>query len=455
MARQKISAIDAPYETDPTRIANTSTFSGGVKGLVGAAAGGIANSNLRTGRAMRKGIGDFLSIGSNEGKPFHAHGDPSLDPANAAAAPATVQAQGPKKAATPSVVSEAQAAEIPKPLANVVQSSGIGALGGNPEVNAAVEKSAGTPPPSPAATSAATAQPPKVQPIDGGSGYAVVNGKRINYQDIGASGDPLKKSGGYVMTKGVSAIDAPADPNIGAADREYNREVRQAQTVQDQLNLSGIGVMSPAAARQSIAFRQGQQELDQRGAMVDIAAQREANDADYQNKALAINAPLIEAKAKKELSDAAVNQFAISPEGIRKSQEKQLASERKDAQKFLTDRQDHYHKSILENPSLLDVDLTKYARAVGKDLEDLTPEDRQSVADSYVKSQVTQDLRQRASGSKEAQTAIVAGKLKQAEALLKAQAKNLQPGRNLPGQDSILNEVISLRNQLKQLQGAA
>ena len=312
MARQKISAIDAPYETDPTRIADTSTFSGGVKGLVGAAAGGIANSNLRTGRTLRKGIGDFLSIGSNEGKPFHAHWDPSLDPANAAAAPTTVQAQGPKKAAIPSVVSEAQAAEIPKPLANV-----------------AVEKSAGTPPPSPAATSAAIAQPPKVQPIGGGSGYAVVNGKRINYQDIGTSGDPLKKSGGYVMTKGngVPAINAPADPAIGAMDRE----VKRIQGVQDDLNLSGIGVMSPAAARQSIAFRQGQQDLDQRGDMVSIAAEKEANEADYQNKAMAINAPLIEAKTKKELSDAAVNQFTISPEGIKQTQAKEGAKDRKEA----------------------------------------------------------------------------------------------------------------------------
>lgn len=329
MARQKIPAIDAPYETDPTRIADTSTFSGGVKGLVGAAAGGIANSNLRTGRALRKGIGDFLSIGSNEGKPFYAHWDPSLDPANTAAAQATVQTQAPKKAAIPSVVSEVQAAEIPKPLANVVQSSGIGALGGNPEVNAAVEKSAGTPPPSPAATSAAIVQPPKVQPIDGGSGYAVVDGKRINYQDIGASGDPLKTGGGYVMTKGngVPAINAPADPAIGAMDRE----VKRIQGVQDDLNLSGIGVMSPAAARQSIAFRQGQQDLDQRGDMVSIAAEKEANEADYQNKALAINAPLIEAKTKKELSDAAVNQFAISPEGIKQTQAKEGAKDRKEA----------------------------------------------------------------------------------------------------------------------------
>jgi hypothetical protein len=327
--RQRVRAIGVPYETDPAKIADISSIGGAIKGLYGAGLGKVANTTVSAGRGIKNAVLDFTSIGSNVDKPFYAHWDPSLDPANAAAAPATVQAQGPKKTAIPSVVSEAQAAEIPKPLANVVQTSGIGALGGNPEVNAAVEKSAGTPPPSPAATSVPTAQPPKVQPIDGGSGYAVVDGKRINYRDIGASGDPLKKSGGYVMTngKGVPAIDAPADPNIGAMDRE----VKRIQGVQDDLNLSGIGVMNPSAARQSIAFRQGQQDLDQRGDMVDIAAQREANDADYQNKTLAINAPLIEAKTKKELSDAAVNQFAISPEGTKQARAKEGAKDRKEA----------------------------------------------------------------------------------------------------------------------------
>lgn len=47
------------YETDPNKIANTKTLGGGLKGLVGAAAGALGNT---TGRA--------LSVGSNADKPF-------------------------------------------------------------------------------------------------------------------------------------------------------------------------------------------------------------------------------------------------------------------------------------------------------------------------------------------------------------------------------------------------
>lgn len=110
--------------------------------------------------------------------------------------------------------------------------------------------------------------PSNMMPVPGA---AIVDGKRINYADIGTKADPLSRSGGYVMAGpaagGLSVGNGtPADPNVGAADREYDRQVRQAQTVQDQLNLSGIGVMDPDAARQSIMARQSQQNLDQRGA---------------------------------------------------------------------------------------------------------------------------------------------------------------------------------------------
>lgn len=111
---------------------------------------------------------------------------------------------------------------------------------------------------------------------------AIVGGKRINYADIGTKADPLSKGGGYVMAgpaaDGLTVGNGtPSDPNVGAADREYDRQVRQSQTVQDQLNLSGIGVMTPDAARQSIVARQGQQNLDQRGAadMAEIGLKRD------------------------------------------------------------------------------------------------------------------------------------------------------------------------------------
>jgi hypothetical protein len=225
-----------------------------------------------------------------------------------------VKQKGGVKSALNSIYGDAAAASPPAAAAPVTNVTQVGA---------------GTPPP---AAQTASAQPAKAQPIDGGSGFAVVDGKRINYQDIGATGDPLKKSGGYVMTKAVPGIgDIPSDPNVGAADREYNRQVQQARTTQDQLNLSGIGVMDPGAAVRDIAFRQGQQDLDQRGEAVNIAGQKEASEADYRNRVLAINAPLIGANTQKALSDAAVNQFAISPEGVKQAQAKEGLKDRKDA----------------------------------------------------------------------------------------------------------------------------
>lgn len=73
-------------------------------------------------------------------------------------------------------------------------------------------------------------------PAAKGSGYAMVDGKRINYGDIGSNRDPLNKSGGYVMPNpaagGLSA--SPADPNIALADEQYQYEVARAQRVQDE-----------------------------------------------------------------------------------------------------------------------------------------------------------------------------------------------------------------------------
>lgn len=77
---------------------------------------------------------------------------------------------------------------------------------------------------------------PAAKGIAADSGYALVDGKRINYGDIGSNRDPLNKSGGYVMTNpaagGLSA--SPADPNIALADEQYQNEVARAQRVQDE-----------------------------------------------------------------------------------------------------------------------------------------------------------------------------------------------------------------------------
>jgi hypothetical protein len=125
--------------------------------------------------------------------------------------------------------------------------------------------------PAPAATSTSTAG---TSPTDTGVGFAIIDGKRINYGDIGTSRDPLKNSGGFVMANRVQGIgDTQTDPAIGAMDRE----IKRIQGVQDEANLSGIGYMRPKAARKAIALRQNQQQISQQGEIAanDLALRRE------------------------------------------------------------------------------------------------------------------------------------------------------------------------------------
>jgi len=233
------------------------------------------------------------------------------------------------------IMSSAQAAEIPKPLGTSPKLSRMsnGQLPGNyvaekGGVNNALDSimNAESSQPKPLGTSPEAA-PTKTTPSDTGAGFAIVDGRRINYSDIGTSRDPLKKNGGFAMAGSVPGIgEIPADPAIGAMERE----VRRIQGVQDEANLAGIGYMQPKAARRSIAFRQHQQDLDQRGDLVAIAAQKEANDTDYKNRALAINAPLIEAQAANNLAEGRAKEFAISPEGVKQAQSKGEAADYKE-----------------------------------------------------------------------------------------------------------------------------
>jgi hypothetical protein len=51
------------------------------------------------------------------------------------------------------------------------------------------------------------------------NGYAIVDGKRINYADIGGKNDPLRKGGG-IVTNGSTPTFAPPDPNVGLANQD-------------------------------------------------------------------------------------------------------------------------------------------------------------------------------------------------------------------------------------------
>lgn len=315
------------YETDPAKIADVSTLSGGIKGLAGSLWGKSANTGIRTARTIKRGIGDFLSMGAATGA--NPIGDRLMNPRLKAEIAGDVAklrgAPAPAPASKPSgIMSEAQAAEIPKALATTGANAVLGAMGGEPAISSGIEKAANAPPkPAPAATSTSTAG---TSPTDTGVGFAIVDGKRINYGDIGTSRDPLKNSGGFVMANRVQGIgDTQADPAIGAMDRE----VKRIQGIQDEANLAGIGYMRPKAARRSIAFRQNQQDLDQRGRALDIRERSLSADDDFRNRELAVKRPLMDAQTANTIAEARAREFAISPEGLRQASAKDDSKDRK------------------------------------------------------------------------------------------------------------------------------
>ncbi len=324
-SKRGIWGIGDEYETDPARIADVSTLSGGLRGIAGGLAGKVANTNIRTARALRRGIGDFLSMGAPPAgaNPIEYRtmsgkkkAEITTDVAKLRGAPAPVPASKPS-----GVMSQAQAAEIPKNLTNAGAGAALAAMGGAIDESAlpTPRQDAATPPPTEAGTG--------VTPSDTGAGFAIVDGKRINYSDIGTSLDPLKKNGGFAMAGSVPGIgEIPADPAIGAMDRE----VKRIQGVQDEANLAGIGYMRPKAARRAIAFRQRQQDLDQQGRELDIKDRRVAAEEDFRNRELAAKTPLMDAQAANTLAEARAREFAISPEGVKQAQSKGEAADYKE-----------------------------------------------------------------------------------------------------------------------------
>lgn len=74
----------------------------------------------------------------------------------------------------------------------------------------------------------------------GGTGFALVGDKKINYADIGTERDPLRRLGGFVMTSGGGA--SGVDPVSGVA-------VADAATRQAALDASGVGTTQTLGQR--------------------------------------------------------------------------------------------------------------------------------------------------------------------------------------------------------------
>lgn len=109
----------------------------------------------------------------------------------------------------------------PNPFGNMAASAAIGAAGeavnNTPEFEAPLNPNVRAKAPT---------------SLSGGSGFAMVDGKRINYSDIGTKTDPLHNRGGFVISTGGPTFD---DPNVGLAARD-------AQERQAALDAAGVGV---------------------------------------------------------------------------------------------------------------------------------------------------------------------------------------------------------------------
>lgn len=135
---------------------------------------------------------------------------------------------------------------------------------------------------------------------DGGSGYAMVGGKRINYQDIGTKRDPLAQrrdgfvstpEGGTMMLGNPSAY-RPASrderPARGIADltpqetiaRNHERIQSDLATITANMGNQYDGEQQIAAAKMRIAALQGQNDLLQKGIAGDQALEGHKYAAD-------------------------------------------------------------------------------------------------------------------------------------------------------------------------------
>lgn len=263
----------------------------------------------------------------------------------------------------PSLVSEASAAELPPSIGSVGQSAALNATAGSPKVAAEEVTKTQT-------QTAVNAGIPSIGDLsDKGSGYAMVDGKKIDYPAIGTSSDPLKAShdgSGRVAGQARNSIAAIGDiiarQGSGEITQEYKDQVANAIRVNaangfaptaEQINtlgLSSADVVSVLAANNKggrydkhIADLQNQQVVDQGKEKLAIESAKNEGDLDYKNKSLAISAPLIEAQAKNQLADAKAKEFAASPEGIK---QKQAQDDSKEAKKDAKELVKTYYNTI-------------------------------------------------------------------------------------------------------------
>jgi hypothetical protein len=253
-----------------------------------------------------------------------------------------------RRTVIPGIASVAEAADlpvktsaaVPTDLSNIAANAVVGAAGGNPTISTALEKVGGDLAVSPATSTAASTVPAIGDP---GSGSALVSGKKINYQDIGGIGDPLKSGhDGSGRIKGQAQNSNSLVGNLidrrdqGIVSQEYKDQVANAVRINaangmaptaeqmKTLGMTNTDLVNVLAANNKdgrydtqITDLQKQQFVDQQGQKLAVDSQALENDLAYKNNLLAIDAPLKDAQAKQYLSEAKKNDLMSTPEYLK------------------------------------------------------------------------------------------------------------------------------------------
>ena len=277
-----------------------------------------------------------------------------------------------RRVVIPGITSVAEAAEpvakAPAAISNIAANAALGAAGGDPAISSALKTVAPEPVVSPAVPTAAQTVPAIGDP---GSGSALVSGKKINYQDIGGIGDPLKPGhdgsgqvAGQAQNSNSIVDDMIARQDQGIVSQAYKDQVANAVRINaangmaptaeqmKTLGMSNTDLVNVLAANNKdgrydtqITDLQKQQIVDQQGQKLAIDSQALENDLAYKNSLLAIDAPLKEAQAKNNLAEAKAREFAISPEGVKQKQAADGAEEsKKDAKELVKTYYDSFKK---------------------------------------------------------------------------------------------------------------
>lgn len=331
-----ISGIGDPPDMKPYRFMNAQELAdegaGPIKSLVGGFSGSIANA----------------IAGDKEGK-IYEYTSPEAQ-ARGEGAKVSQYMEGSlgkvpgKRMLIPGIASVAEAAEpvaqVPAAISNIAGNAAVGATGGNQTISSALETTGADLSASPAALQAAQTATPIGEP---GSGSAMVSGKKINYQDIGGIGDPLKAGhdgSGRVAGQARNSNDIVGDMIVrqdqGIVSQAYKDQVANAVRINaangmaptaeqmKTLGMTNTDLVNVLAANNKnghfdsqIADLQKQQVVDQQGQKLAIDSKALENDLEYKNKILAIDAPLKDAQTKKELSEAKKNDLMGTPEYLK------------------------------------------------------------------------------------------------------------------------------------------